>query len=162
MSRSAALISRRSVLQAISLVTAASTVTFSAGMAMADPNPPAAPPSEIKGAQVVTTADVKSMIDRGERVIIIDARRMGKWENGRIVNALKVNWKPNFVIQGWSFDNKPLGSDKSARIVIYGENESDGWAGQVVQKAVAEGFTNVMWLRGGFAEWVAARMPTTS
>jgi len=130
------------------------------GRALADPPSPG---SAIRGAKNATAAEVQGLMgEPGERVIVIDARKPGLWEKGHIGKALKLNWRYSNVTRGWQFDAKGLGSDKAAPLVIYGQNESDGWAGLAVEKAVSEGFTNVLWLRGGFAEWVAANLPVTS
>lgn len=144
------------LLPATALAMAASTRP-----ALADPPSPGA---AIKGAKNATAAEVQGLMggSQGERVVVIDARRPGAWEKGRIGRAVKLDWRYSNITQSWQFDAKGLGSDKSAPTVIYGQNESDGWAGLAVQKAVSEGFTTVIWLRGGFAEWVAASLPVTS
>jgi rhodanese-related sulfurtransferase len=131
------------------------------GAALADPPSPG---SAIKGAKNTTAAEVQGLMGgtQGERVLVIDARRPGSWEKGHLARAIKLNWRYSNITHSWSFDAKALGNDKAAPVVVYGQNESDGFAGLVVQKAIAEGFTNVLWLRGGFAEWVAASLPVTS
>ncbi len=131
------------------------------GAALADPPSPGA---AIKGAKNATAAEVQGLMGgaQGERVVVIDARKPGLWEKGHLAKALKLNWRYSNITQSWQFDAKGLGNDKAAPLVIYGQNESDGWAGLVVQKAVSEGFSNVIWMRGGFAEWTAARLPTTA
>jgi len=101
------------------------------------------------------------MGDQGERVIIIDVRPRASFLEGHLKNARNVDVRYSPVMRDHVFDKSALGTDKSARIVVYGANVNDAAAAAVVRQATAEGFSNVIWMRGGFAEWVAARLPTT-
>ena len=148
---------RRAVLAGLA---ATAALVATGRTAWADPPSPGA---AIKGSKNTTAAEVQGLMGaQGERVLVIDARRPGAWEKGRIAKAIKLNWRYSNITQSWQFDAKDLGGNKSAPTVIYGQNEQDGFAGLAVQKAVSEGFANVLWLRGGFAEWVAASLPVTS
>ena len=129
------------------------------GAALADPPSK----SEVKGAATVTAQQVQEIQSReGDRLRLIDGRKPGQWEKGRIAKAVKIDWRWSNVVKSWQFDAKALGGDKAAPIVVYGQDPQDGYAALVVEKAVAEGYTNVMWLRGGLAEWVAANRPEVS
>ncbi len=123
------------------------------------------PPSKssVKGTTEVTAQAVQDMMTaQGERVRIIDARKPGAFDKSRIPNAIKIDWRYSNVTRGWNFDAKKIGGNKADPLVIYGADANDGFAALAAEKAVAEGYTNVLWLRGGFAEWVAASKPVVS
>lgn len=144
--------------QFLFLATAAIAMAATRG-AMADPPSK----SSVKGATEVTAQAVQDMIGtHGDRVRIIDARRPGAFDKSHIPNAMKIDWRYSNVTRGWTFDAKKIGGNKPDPLVIYGADAQDGFAALAAEKAVAEGYTNVLWLRGGFAEWVAANKPVTS
>lgn len=150
---------RRSMLGTLAAGAAALIVGPGARPALADPPSK----SEVKGAANVSTQQVQGLIaSEGDRLRIVDARRPGSFEKGRIAKAVKLDWRWSNITQSWSFDTKGLGGDRKAPLVIYGQGPSDGFAALAVEKAVSEGYANVMWLRGGFAEWVAANGPVAS
>jgi len=118
--------------------------------------------SSVAGVQTGGAQDVSGLMgDQGERVIIIDVRPRADFAKSHLKNAknLEVRYSP--VLRDHVFDKAALGADKSARIVVYGASATDPAAAAVVRQATAEGFSNVIWMRGGFAEWIAARLPVT-
>jgi len=118
-------------------------------------------PGSVSGASVGSAASVSGLMgDQGERVIIIDVRPKGDFARGRLRGAINLQVRYSEVTRAYQFDKSLLGNDKSKPVVVYGANEKDAAAANAVRAVVAEGFTNVIWMRGGFAEWVAARMPT--
>lgn len=148
--------SRRSFL--VSAVAVAGSLSF-ARAALADPPSK----SSVKGTSEVTAQAVQDMMaTQGERVRIIDARKPGAFDKSRIPNAIKIDWRYSNVTRGWSFDAKSIGGNKADPLVIYGADAQDGFAALAAEKAVSEGYSNVLWLRGGFAEWVAANKPVVS
>ena len=100
--------------------------------------------------------------DGGERVIVIDVRPPSEFLKSRVPKAINMPVRYSPVMRDHVIDDKTaLGTDKTARIVVYG-NANDPAAAAVVRQATAEGYTNVIWMRGGLAEWVSARLPTAS
>lgn len=147
--------SRRSFIVSV----AAAGGIFLTRTALADPPSK----SSVKGATEVTAQAVQDMIGaQGERVRIIDARKPGAFDKSRIPNAIKIDWRYSNVTRGWNFDAKAIGGNKAYPLVIYGADAQDGFAALAAEKAVSEGYSNVLWLRGGFAEWVAANKPVVS
>ena len=52
-----------------------------------------------------------------------------------------------------------LGSDRGVRMVFYSHG-STGWKSyHAARQAVAAGYKNVMWMRGGYADWAAGNYP---
>jgi rhodanese-related sulfurtransferase len=119
--------------------------------------------STAAGAVTSGAGDVSGMMggEGGERVIVIDVRPRADFLKGHLKNAKNLEVRYSEVLRDHLFDKAQLGANKSARIVVYGAGANDPAAAAVVRTAQAEGFSNVIWMRGGFAEWVAARLPTT-
>ena len=88
----------------------------------------------------------------GERIIIIDVRPKTDFAKSHLRGAI------NMV----QFDKGALGADKAAKIVVYGASERDEAATKMIRAITGEGFTNVIWMRGGFAEWLNAQLPTVT
>jgi rhodanese-related sulfurtransferase len=114
------------------------------------------------GAVTANAVEIGSLMgDAGERVIIIDVRPRADFAKGHLRNAKHLPVRYSDVLRDHVFDKAALGGDKSAKIVVYGASATDPAAAAVVRKALSEGYTNVIWMRGGFADWVAARLPAS-
>ena len=134
------------------------------GIASAGDGPTGGEPASASVAGVITggAADINGLMgDTGERVIIIDVRPRADFAKGHLKNAKNLQVRYSEVLRDHVFDKAALGGDKSARIIVYGAGASDPAAAAVVRKALNEGYSNVIWMRGGFAEWIAARMPAS-
>lgn len=119
----------------------------------------------VAGMATGTAADIGGMMggEGGERVIVLDIRPRSDFAKSRVPKAINMPVRYSEVRREHVIDDKtPLGTDKTAKIVVYGAGPNDPAAAAVVRQATAEGYTNVIWMRGGFAEWVSARMPTQS
>jgi rhodanese-related sulfurtransferase len=117
----------------------------------------------VSGVQTGGAQDVSAMMgDQGERVIVIDVRPRADYLTGHLKNAKNVEVRYSPVLRDYVFDGSILGGDKSARIIVYGANANDPATAAVVRQATAQGFSNVIWMRGGFAEWIQARLPVVS
>lgn len=120
--------------------------------------------SVISGAMTIGAGDISTTVSDCQKnnCIIFDVRPKANFTNGHLRGALSMDTRYSAVRQDHVGDLSILGTDKSKMIVVYGENATDRVAESVVRQAVAEGFTNVVWMRGGFSEWVSARLPTTT
>lgn len=118
----------------------------------------------VSGMQTGTAGDLSGMMgEQGERVIVIDVRSRRDFARSHVPNAINLNVRYSEVLREHVIDDKSaFGPDKSARIVVYGYRSDDPAAVAVVRRAAAEGYTNVIWMRGGFAEWVSARLPVAT
>jgi rhodanese-related sulfurtransferase len=138
-----------STLRAIALVFSVLSFTPVA-MAQTGETPPT-----LEGALTVSAAETKALIDAGAQVY--DARRKAAFAEGHLPKAKSISGFQNE--QTKQFDAAAFGTNKQAAIIIHGHG-SDGWSAvQAVKDAVAAGFGKVHWLRGGFAEWTAAKLP---
>jgi rhodanese-related sulfurtransferase len=109
----------------------------------------------VPGAVTANVAEIGGLMgDPGQRIIIIDVRPRAAFAKGHLRNAVNLQVRYSDVLRDHVFDNAALGGDKSAKIVVYGAYANDPAAAAVVRKALSEGYSNVIWMRGGFAEWV--------
>ncbi len=113
-------------------------------------------PMAIEGAKTVSALEVKSML--GTDALILDARKKTAFSEGHIPGAQSVG--SAYDKEKGTFDVSAFGPDKSKPLVIHGHG-TDGWtAVYAVKAAVGAGYSKVNWLRGGWAEWQAANLPT--
>lgn len=111
-------------------------------------------PMTLPGAKTVTADEVKGLLGKA---VILDVRRKAAFQEGHLQGARSITHAHNKDSK--SFDLSVYGTDKSATIVIHGHG-SDGWSAvDAVNTAVKAGFTNVLWLRGGFKEWSDKGLP---
>ncbi len=114
-------------------------------------------PATLPGAKTVSAEEVKSLLGKA---VVLDVRRKASFQEGHLQGAKSITHAHNKDAK--SFDLSVFGSDKSAMIVVHGHG-TDGWSAvDAVNTAVKAGFTNVLWLRGGFQEWSAKGLPTTN
>lgn len=112
-------------------------------------------PPTISGAKTIAAADAKALIDKG--AVVTDVRKKASYVEGRLPKAKSITSARREETK--DFDPTVFGADKSAPIVVYGHG-TDGWSAvSAVESAVKAGYTNVNWLRGGFAEWTKASLP---
>jgi rhodanese-related sulfurtransferase len=109
-------------------------------------------PEAFEGAKVVTVDQVKAEIGK---VAIYDVRRRAAYVEGRLPGAQSIARHVDQTAQTCDAA-AAFGPDKAKPIVIHGHG-TDGWSAfYCVREAVKAGFTDVRWLRAGFAGWTAA------
>lgn len=112
-------------------------------------------PPSLDGARTVTPAEARAALGAG--AVALDVRRRAAYLEGHLPGAQSIvrmiNAEANTV------DPAAFGDNRARAIVIYGHG-SDGWtAVHAVRGAVTAGFTQVLWMRGGFREWSSAGLP---
>ena len=108
----------------------------------------------LAGAKTVTTDEVKALLGK---VTILDVRRKASYIEGHIPSAKSI--VGHFKSESKTFDSAAFGTDKSAAIVIHGHG-TDGWSAvHAVNSAVAAGYKDVRWMRAGWADWSAKKLP---
>ncbi len=111
-------------------------------------------PATLAGAKTVGIADVKALLGKA---VIVDVRRRASFAEGRLPGAKSA--VAHYDAEKKVFALAAFGPDKAAPVVIYGHG-SDGWSAvRAVNSAVAGGYTNVNWMRSGWAAWTAGKMP---
>lgn len=110
-------------------------------------------PMAVEGARTVGAAEAKALVDKGAAAF--DVRKKAAYVEGRVPKAKSI--KKDEASKAFAPDT--FGANKDAVIVIYGHG-SDGWSSvDAVKTAVAAGYKNVHWMRGGWVEWSKAGMP---
>jgi len=133
-------------------------------MALSAPVFAAETPTTLKGATLVSAAEVSKLLSSGAAVI--DTRVAAEFAEKTIKGAKNVTYKEkstkdiNFDAAQDQFDLSKLPADKAAPVVFFC-NAGECWksykASVVAMKA---GFTKVNWFRGGMPEWQKAGLPT--
>ncbi|MGE5651107.1 rhodanese-like domain-containing protein [Noviherbaspirillum sp. UKPF54] len=120
-------------------------------------------PAALDGATVVSSDQVKKMLDAGTPVI--DARVANEYVEGHIKGAKNVPYKEksakatNFDASQDNFDLTKLPADKNASLVFYC-NAGECWKSYKASiAALKAGYKKVFWFRGGFPEWKAKGYP---
>jgi rhodanese-related sulfurtransferase len=101
----------------------------------------------------VTVDDVKGMLDRGEKVLLVDVREESEWGRGHLPGAVHLG---KGVIER---DIEQRVPDTAAPLVLYcGGGFRSALAADNLQKM---GYTNVLSMDGGVRGWRAKGYPLT-
>ena len=114
-------------------------------------------PTHLEGVTIVSPDELLPMLDQG--IAVYDLRKKASYADGHVPGAKSAanHYNPTDT----SLDTAFLGDNKSDRIVFYSHG-STGWKSYWAAKRAAEaGYKNVMWMRGGFAEWAAGAHPVS-
>ncbi len=112
-------------------------------------------PTHLDGVTIVSPDQLRSMLDQG--VSIYDLRKKASYVDGHVPGAKSAASYYNAT--DTTLDTSFLGPNRSDRIVFYSHGTT-GWKSYwAAHRAVEAGYTNVMWMRGGFAEWDAGEHP---
>lgn len=122
-------------------------------------------PAKLSGGKVIAAAEAKSLAD-SKGAVFVDTRAVLNFGKGHLPGAIAVAYKEksdkveNFDAKEDAFDLGKLPADKAAKVVFYSDGPS-GWKSyKAAVLAVKAGYTNVMYFRGGMAEWQAAGYPS--
>jgi len=114
-------------------------------------------PNYLEGVTIVTPDELRSMLDQGIR--IYDLRKKASYADGHVPGAESAASYYNATET--TLDTSLLGPNKSDRIVFYSHGTT-GWKSYwAAHRAVEAGYSNVLWMRGGFAEWSAGNHPVS-
>ncbi|MBL8424618.1 MAG: rhodanese-like domain-containing protein [Candidatus Accumulibacter phosphatis] len=145
------------------LATLAAILTLAVAPAAADEVRPDTPTS-VKGARVVAVDEAKNLLDR-KGTAFFDTRSPLNFGKGHVPGATllaykeKSDFKIDFDATQDVFDLARLPADKNASIVIYSDGPT-GWKSyKATVLSVKAGYRNVLWMRDGFAGWVARAFP---
>lgn len=117
-------------------------------------------PTTLSGGKVISAVEGKKLID-AKAATFVDTRSVVNFGKGHVPGAVTASYKEksdkvaSFDTKVDSFDFDKLPKNKAAPLVFY----SDGPTGWKSYKAailsIGAGYTNVQYMRGGFAEWTA-------
>lgn len=114
-------------------------------------------PTYLEGVSIVTPDELRPMLEQGIR--IYDLRKKASYVDGHVPGAESA--ASYYDATKTRLDTSFLGPNKSDRIVFYSHGTT-GWKSYwAAQRAVEAGYSNVLWMRGGFAEWSAGNHPVT-
>ena len=111
-------------------------------------------PEQIAGTTKVTAEDVIALVEKHEDLVIIDARTRKDNAAGWIEGAVS--------LPDTETDPAALAANipsKSTPVLFYCNGVKCGRSVKSSKLAVAEGYTNIFWFRGGWGEWTAKGMP---
>ena len=121
-------------------------------------------PNTLAGGKVISSEEAKKLIDQ-KAALVIDTRSPVNFGKSHLPTAVSLAYKENsekvasFDGSVDQFDLKKLPVDKNAGIVIYSDGPT-GWKSyKAAVLAVKAGHMNVMYLRGGWADWTAKGFP---
>ncbi|MFA8385913.1 MAG: rhodanese-like domain-containing protein [Pelagibaca sp.] len=119
-------------------------------------------PTSIPGAQLVTTESLLQGMNSGMQMVVIDVLGSGYGlPNTYVAPALSApgSFNDRTQQQGSQWLNQITGTNKNMPIVIYCSDPMCWLSYNASLRAVAAGFTNVYWYRGGIQAWEMAGLP---
>lgn len=148
---------------AIIVAVLAAIFFLSSGAVIAGPNDPETPAS-LKGGKVIAVEEAKALVDR-KAAAVFDMRTALNYGKGHIPTAVSVPFKgksentPDFDLSAHQVDFSKFPKDKKAKVIIYSDGPK-GWKSyKMAVAAIKAGYTDVMWLRDGFAVWEKKNYP---
>lgn len=113
-------------------------------------------PTSLEGVRVVTATEIRPMVEQAT-VSIYDFRKKASYVEGHVPGAM--SGAPYYNERETTLDTSFLPADRSQRIVFYSHG-STGWKSYyAAMQAVEAGYSNVLWMRGGYAEWEDSGLP---
>jgi ABC-type phosphate/phosphonate transport system substrate-binding protein/rhodanese-related sulfurtransferase len=121
-------------------------------------------PRQLPGATVVSAQEVDGLLKKG--ATLYDTRTAEEYSQRHIQGAKllpyveKSRKEVGFDVKQDQFDLSKLVQDKNAP-VVFACNGAECWKSyKASQAAIAAGYKQVYWFRGGFPEWNLAGLPT--
>ena len=120
-------------------------------------------PTRIPGGKVVTTGELKAMLEQASRPYVIDVLGGGIhrtisgafWMIGAGAGDMSKDEESRFAKALAAF----AGGDKGRAMVFFCVDTECWLSYNTALRAIALGYTNVMWYRGGVAAWRSAELP---
>ncbi|MDX1810588.1 MAG: rhodanese-like domain-containing protein [Gammaproteobacteria bacterium] len=111
-------------------------------------------PQFIDGTVRVSAEEMIDLVEKFDELVIIDSRKKSDVAKGFIEGAVSL---PNTDTNADSLaKNIP---SKSTPVVFYCNGIKCGRSVKAAKIAIAEGYTNIYWFRGGMQEWEAKGLP---
>jgi len=121
-------------------------------------------PTSLTGGKVISAEEAKKLSDAKDSTFV-DTRSPINFGKGHLPGAKSIGYREksektaNFDASVDSFDFSKLPADKNAKVVFYSDGPS-GWKSyKAAVLSINEGYKNVMYFRGGFADWTARGYP---
>lgn len=124
-------------------------------------------PQVLAGGKVISIEEAKKLVD-AKSASFVDTRAVLNYGKGHVPGAIAVAYREksakaeNFDATQDQLDLSKLPQDKNAQVVFYSDGPT-GWKSYKASVlAIRAGYKNVMYMRGGFAEWIAKKFPVES
>ena len=123
-------------------------------------------PARLEGATVLETADLAERLRQESPPLVIDVATGGSRMIPGAVHLLNGGRALTDAQAEMAFDErfravlKAAGATPQAPLVFYGEGFNTWWAFNAARRAVAAGYRQVLWYRGGLEAWMRAGLPT--
>lgn len=119
-------------------------------------------PLTLPGGKVLSVDEAKTLIGTAS---LFDMRSAVSYGKGHLKGAVALPYgqksekSVDFDASKDKFDMSKLPSDKGAAIIFYSDGPT-GWKSyKAAVTAIKAGYTNVMWMRGGTAQWEQKGFP---
>lgn len=142
----------------------AATLIASATLALSPAAMAQETPTQLAGGKVIAVEEAKALLG-GKSAVFIDTRSVLNFGKGHIPGAVTAAYKEesdksaNFDGSKDKFDFAKLPADKGTKLVFYSDGPT-GWKSyKAAVLSVKEGYKQVHYLRGGFADWSGKGFP---
>ena len=119
-------------------------------------------PNTLAGGKIISADEAKALAGKAA---FFDMRKAVSYGKGHLPGAQPLPYDQkseksvNFDATTDKFDTSQLPTDKASAVVFYSDGPT-GWKSyKAAVIAIRNGYTNVMWFRGGTAEWEAKGFP---
>lgn len=111
-------------------------------------------PEFVDGTTRVSAEDLIQLVESKPNLVIIDARKRSDWEKGYIEGAVNL---PNTDTTAASLAK--VVPSKATPVLFYCNGVMCGRSVKSAHVAIAAGYSNIYWFRGGIEEWEAKGLP---
>jgi rhodanese-related sulfurtransferase len=101
--------------------------------------------------EILSVTDLKSKIDGGTPLTIVDLQDPANFEHRHIPGAVNIPMDDKYNVA-----YADILKDKDATIVLYGEFDELGKGAEAAEHLTAAGYTNLIRLTGGLMGWMEA------
>ena len=134
---------------------------FGVGSTKALKGPPynTATPMQLTGGRTVSTVELKQMLEQDPKPIVIDALGRPEMIESAVGMGSGIGEQRMFGKDRTSFPKaleRLTGGDKGRALVFYCLSSSCWHSYNASLRAIEEGYTNVVWYRGGLDAWRAS------
>jgi rhodanese-related sulfurtransferase len=105
------------------------------------------------GYAVISTEDLKKLLDDGTAITVVDARNPEEYQEVHIKGAISI------PVKQWDKYSGQLPADKSARIIFYCNGIKCGKSKKAAARAIESGYSNVSIYAEGMPVWEEKGMP---
>jgi rhodanese-related sulfurtransferase len=138
------------------------TAAGAAAPVWASDKPPT--PTVLQGGKVIAVEEAKKLLD-SKGAVFVDTRSVVNFGKGHVPSAVTAAYKEkseataSFDASADSFELDKLPKDKAAPVVFYSDGPS-GWKSyKAAVLSIKAGHKQVMYMRGGMADWEAKALP---